>query len=51
MAVSDFVRASLTNAQDLLKQEQMLNRGTEHIENVRYDRGGATEVGGDLGEK
>ena len=51
VAVSDIVRASLTNAQELLKQEQMLNSGTEHIEDVRYDRSGATKVDGALEEK
>ena len=51
MAVSDLVRASLTNAQGLLKQEKVLNRGRDHTEAVRYDRSDATEVGDDLGEK
>ena len=51
VAVSDIVRASLTNAQELLKQEEMFNSGTEHIEDVRYDRSGATDVDGGLEEK
>ena len=51
MAVSDIVHTSLTNAQALLQQKQMLKSGTERIEDVTCDRSEANEVGGVLEEK
>ena len=44
-AVSDFVRTSLTNAQDLLKQEQVVNGGERNLgEIVKCKKSCTTEA-------